>query len=162
MTTVAVHPVPDTSLFLPDLKLKRKESVLHEMACVAQKAGAVRDAELLHETLLRRERWGPSAGGKGGAGPDPPSLAVPGARSCLSRGGAARGGRARGCRWGWVRAAGARVPGPLRPPPRPALAGGGRAAHGGRGAPPPPLRARNAFLLRRGHGRTAPRGRAPV
>src|SRR5207245_6331097 len=89
MTTVAVHPVPDTSLFLPDLKLKRKESVLHEMACVAQKAGAVRDAELLHETLLRRERWCPSAVGKGVAVPDARSLAVTEARLVVAR---ARGG----------------------------------------------------------------------
>jgi len=93
MTTVAVHPVPDTSLFLPDLKLKRKESVLHEMACVAQKAGAVRDAELLHETLLRRERWCPSAVGKGVAVPNARSLAVTEPRLVIAR---AR----RGLEWG--------------------------------------------------------------
>ena len=93
MTTVAVHPVPDTSLFLPDLKLKRKESVLHEMACVAQKAGAVRDAELLHETLLRRERWCPSTVGKGVAVPNARSLAVTEPRLVIAR---AR----RGLEWG--------------------------------------------------------------
>ena len=76
MTTVAVHSVPDSSLFLPDLKLKRKESVLHELACAAQRVRVVRDAELLHETLLRRERWCPSAIGKGIAVPNARSLEV--------------------------------------------------------------------------------------
>ena len=85
MTTVAVHSVPDSSLFLPDLKLKRKESVLHEMACAAQRAGAVRDAELLHETLLRRERWCVSAIGKGVAVPSARSLAITEPRLIVAR-----------------------------------------------------------------------------
>ncbi len=85
MTTVAVHPVPDSSLFLPDLKLKRKESVLHEMACAAQRAGAVRDAALLHETLLRRERWCPSAIGKGVAVPNARSLSITEPRLVVAR-----------------------------------------------------------------------------
>jgi mannitol/fructose-specific phosphotransferase system IIA component (Ntr-type) len=85
MTTVAVHSVPDSSLFLPDLKLKRKESVLHEMACAAQRLRAVRDAELLHETLLRRERWCPSAIGKGVAVPNARSLGVKEPRVILAR-----------------------------------------------------------------------------
>jgi len=85
MTTVAVHSVPDSSLFLPDLKLKRKESVLHEMACAAQRVRAVRDAEFLHETLLRRERWCPSAIGKGVAVPNARSLGVTEPRLILAR-----------------------------------------------------------------------------
>jgi mannitol/fructose-specific phosphotransferase system IIA component (Ntr-type) len=85
MTTVAVHSVPDSSLFLPDLKLKRIESVLHEMACAAQGVRAVRDVELLHETLLRRERWCPSAIGKGVAVPNARSLAVVEPRLVLAR-----------------------------------------------------------------------------
>ena len=85
MTTFAVHSVPDSSLFLPDLKLKRKESVLHEMACAAQRARAVRDAELLHETLLRRERWCPSAIGKGVAVPNARSLGVAEPRLVVAR-----------------------------------------------------------------------------
>jgi mannitol/fructose-specific phosphotransferase system IIA component (Ntr-type) len=76
MTTVAVHSVPDSSLYLPDLKLKRKESVLHELVLAAQRGRAVRDAELLHETLLRRERWCSSAIGKGVAIPHARSLGV--------------------------------------------------------------------------------------
>jgi mannitol/fructose-specific phosphotransferase system IIA component (Ntr-type) len=85
MTTVAVHSVPDTSLFLPDLKLKRKESVLHEMALAGLRARAVRDAELLHETLLRRERWCPSAIGKGVAVPNARSLGVTEPRLVVAR-----------------------------------------------------------------------------
>src|SRR5262247_567318 len=85
MTTVAVHPVPDSSLFLPDLKLKRKESVLHEMVCAAQRAGAVRESALLHETLLRRERWCGSAIGKGVAVPNARSLAITEPRLLVAR-----------------------------------------------------------------------------
>ena len=85
MTTVAVHSVPDSSLFLPDLKLKRKDSVLHEMVCAAQKVRAVRDAELVHEALLRRERWCPSAIGKGVAVPNARSLGVAEPRVMVAR-----------------------------------------------------------------------------
>ena len=85
MTTVAVPSVRDTSLFLPDLRLKRKESALHEMVCAAHEARAVRDAELLHETLLRRERWYSSALGKGVAVPNARSLAVNTPRLLVAR-----------------------------------------------------------------------------
>ena len=85
MTTVAVHSVPDSSLFLPDLRLKRKESALHEMVCAAQGSRAVRDAELLHQTLLRRERWCSSAIGKGVAVPNARSLAVIAPRLLIAR-----------------------------------------------------------------------------
>jgi mannitol/fructose-specific phosphotransferase system IIA component (Ntr-type) len=93
MTTVAVHSVPDTSLFLPDLKLKRKESVLHEMASVAHGARVVRDPELVHETLLRRERWCPSGIGNGVAVPNARSLGVAEPRLVVAR-------MRRGVEWG--------------------------------------------------------------
>jgi len=76
MTAVAVPSVFDSSLFLPDLKLKKKESVLHELVCAAQRVRAVRDPELLHDTLVRRERWCSSAIGKGVAVPHARSLGV--------------------------------------------------------------------------------------
>jgi len=85
MTTMTVHSVPDSSLFLPDLKLKRKESALHEMVCAAQRARAVRDAELLHATLVRRERWCSSAIGKGVAVPNARSLGVSEPRLVVAR-----------------------------------------------------------------------------
>ena len=85
MTTVAVHSVPDSSLFLPDLKLKRKESVLHELVGAALRDRAVRDLELLHETLLRHERWCPSATGKGVAVPNARSIAVIEPRMVVAR-----------------------------------------------------------------------------
>ena len=93
MTTVAVHSVPDASLYLPDLKLKRKESVLHELVLAGQRGRAVRDAELLHETLLRRERWCASAVGKGVAVPHARSLAVIEPRMIVAR-------TLRGADWG--------------------------------------------------------------
>ncbi|HEY2955723.1 MAG TPA: PTS sugar transporter subunit IIA [Candidatus Eisenbacteria bacterium] len=76
MTSVAVPSVLDTSLFLQDLKLKKKESVLHELVCAAQGVRVVRDADLLHDTLVRRERWCSSAIGKGVAVPHARSLGV--------------------------------------------------------------------------------------
>ena len=85
MTTAAVHSVPDSSLFLPDLKLKRKESVLHELVGAALRDRAVRDAGLLQETLLKRERWCPSAIGKGVAVPNARSLAVIEPRMVVAR-----------------------------------------------------------------------------
>jgi mannitol/fructose-specific phosphotransferase system IIA component (Ntr-type) len=85
MTTVAVPSVPDTSRFLPDLRLKRKESALHELVCAAHEARAVRDPGLLHETLLRRERWVSSAIGKGVAVPNARSLGVAAPRLLVAR-----------------------------------------------------------------------------
>jgi mannitol/fructose-specific phosphotransferase system IIA component (Ntr-type) len=85
MTAVAVPSVLDSSLFLPDLKLKKKESVLHELVCAAQRARAVRDPELLHDTLLRRERWCSSAIGKGVAIPHARSLGVTRPRLVVAR-----------------------------------------------------------------------------
>jgi mannitol/fructose-specific phosphotransferase system IIA component (Ntr-type) len=93
MTTVAVHSVPATSLYLPDLKLKRKESVLHELVLAGQRGRAVRDVELLEETLLRRERWCPSAIGKGVAIPHARSIGVIEPRLVVAR-------TLRGVEWG--------------------------------------------------------------
>ena len=93
MTTVAVHSVPYTSLLLPDLRLKRKESVLHEMALAAQQVRAVRNVELVHDALLKRERWCPSAIGKGVAVPSARSLGVGESRLVVAR-------SRRGLEWG--------------------------------------------------------------
>ena len=93
MTTVAVHSVPYTSLLLPDLRLKRKESVLHEMALAAQQVRAVRNVELIHDALLKRERWCPSAIGKGVAVPSARSLGVRDPRLIVAR-------SRRGLEWG--------------------------------------------------------------
>lgn len=75
--SIAIGPsVLDSSLYIPDLKLRRKDSVLQEMSACAHQAGAVRDPSLLRETLVLRERAGSSAVGKGVAAPHARSLAV--------------------------------------------------------------------------------------
>jgi mannitol/fructose-specific phosphotransferase system IIA component (Ntr-type) len=76
MSTVLVPSVVDPSLYIPDLRPKRKESILHELVHAAARAGAVRDPALLSETLLRRERFCGSAIGKGVAVPAARSFAV--------------------------------------------------------------------------------------
>jgi mannitol/fructose-specific phosphotransferase system IIA component (Ntr-type) len=84
MSTVTV-PSVDPSLFIPDLKPKRRESILQDLVGVAHRAGAVRDAELLRDTLLRRERWSCSAIGKGVAVPHARSIAVTESRLVIAR-----------------------------------------------------------------------------
>jgi mannitol/fructose-specific phosphotransferase system IIA component (Ntr-type) len=75
--SLAIGPtVLDSSLFIPELKLKRKESILQDLVSRAASAGAVRDAMLLRETLLLRERLGSTGIGKGVAVPYARSLAV--------------------------------------------------------------------------------------
>ena len=76
MATAIGSSILDSSLYIPELKLKRRDSVLHEMVARAQQAGVVRNPELLCETLLLRERAGTTAVGKGVAVPYARSLAV--------------------------------------------------------------------------------------
>ena len=76
MTTMAVASVLDSSLYIPDLKPKRRDSALHEMVARAHQGGFVRDPVLLCETLGLRERVEASAIGKGVAIPHARSLAV--------------------------------------------------------------------------------------
>jgi PTS system fructose-specific IIA component len=68
--------VLDSSLYIPELRPKRKESVLHEMVTRAHRGGAVRDPELLLEIVCLRERLGATSIGKGVAIPNARSLAV--------------------------------------------------------------------------------------
>lgn len=77
--------VLDSSLYIPELKLKRKESVLQELAERARQAGVVRDASLLRETLLKRERAGSTAIGKGVAVPYARSVSVIESRLVVAR-----------------------------------------------------------------------------
>jgi mannitol/fructose-specific phosphotransferase system IIA component (Ntr-type) len=73
MTLGTVPTVSDLSLYIPDLKIKKKETALAEMVSCVQRAGVVRDGELLLELLRVRERVGSTGLGKG--------VAVPYARS---------------------------------------------------------------------------------
>jgi mannitol/fructose-specific phosphotransferase system IIA component (Ntr-type) len=85
MSTMAVPPVLTSSLFVPDLKSKRKEAILHELVEIARRARAVRDPELLREALLKRERWCGSALGKGVAIPHARSIGIVDPRLVVGR-----------------------------------------------------------------------------
>src|SRR5437870_4489068 len=85
MSTAIGPSVLDSSLYIPELKLKRKESVIQELVARAHQSGVVRDPELLRETLLLRERLGTTAIGKGVAVPYARSLAVIESRLMVAR-----------------------------------------------------------------------------
>ena len=75
----------DSSLYISELKLKRKDSILQELVDRAHHAGVVRDAGLLRETLLLRERLGTTAIGKGVAVPYARTVAVTETRLMVAR-----------------------------------------------------------------------------
>ena len=85
--------VLDSSLFIPELRNKRKESALQEMVSRAQHASMVREPSLLRDTLLLRERLGTTAIGKAVALPNARSLAVVEPRLVVAR-------SRRGIEWG--------------------------------------------------------------
>jgi mannitol/fructose-specific phosphotransferase system IIA component (Ntr-type) len=85
MTTSIGPAVLDSSLYIAELRVKRKESVLQELVRCAHGAGAVREPELLLETLGLREKLGTTALGKGVAVPNARSLAVPDPRLVVAR-----------------------------------------------------------------------------
>lgn len=85
MTTSIGPAVLDSSLYIAELRVKRKESVLQELVRCAHGAGAVREPELLIETLAMREKLGVTALGKGVAVPNARSLAVPDPRLVVAR-----------------------------------------------------------------------------
>jgi PTS system nitrogen regulatory IIA component len=76
MALVAVPSVLDPSLYIPELKTRRKEAALTDLVSLAHHAGAVRGPELLLELLVLRERLGSTAIGKGVALPNARSLTV--------------------------------------------------------------------------------------
>jgi PTS system fructose-specific IIC component len=76
MTLVATPSALDPSLYISELKPKRRDSVLAEMVELAHRAGSVRDPAPLLELLLCRERLGTTAIGKGVAIPNARSLVV--------------------------------------------------------------------------------------
>ncbi len=85
MSMMVVPSILDPSLFVPDLKTRRRDSVLQELVEVARRAGAVREPDVLRETLLRRERWCGTAIGKGVAVPHARSISVTEARLIVAR-----------------------------------------------------------------------------
>ena len=85
MTTLIGPSVLDPSLCISDLKTKRKSSVVQELIARAHETGAVRDAVLLRETVLLRERWCVTAVGKGVAVPNARSIAIEQPRIVIGR-----------------------------------------------------------------------------
>ena len=76
MSTELVSSALDTALFHFDLKHRRRENALSDLAAYAHACGTVRDPERLREALLRRERVVASAIGRGVAMPHVRSLVV--------------------------------------------------------------------------------------
>jgi mannitol/fructose-specific phosphotransferase system IIA component (Ntr-type) len=77
--------VLDPSLYIPELRPRRKDSALLEMAGRAHQAGALRDFSLLSDLLTLRERAGSTAIGKGVAVPHARSIAVIDPRLLIAR-----------------------------------------------------------------------------
>jgi PTS system nitrogen regulatory IIA component len=76
MTLETVPSVLDPSLYIPELKARKKDAAFAELIALAHQAGAVRGPELLRELLVARERFGNTAIGKGVALPHARSLTV--------------------------------------------------------------------------------------
>ena len=85
MTTTVGPALLDPSLFIPELKTRRKPSVLQELVAHATRAGAVRVPTVLCDTLLLRERLFGTGIGKGVAVPHARSIAVTEPRLVVAR-----------------------------------------------------------------------------
>ena len=67
MAIAEISPLTDTSLDLLELRHRRRESALHQLVQCAFEHQAVRHPALLETSLLRRERLGSTALGRGHA-----------------------------------------------------------------------------------------------
>jgi mannitol/fructose-specific phosphotransferase system IIA component (Ntr-type) len=85
MLGTTVPSILDSSLFVPELKVRRKEAVLLELVDRAHRAGAVGLAEPLCQLLLLRESLGATAPGRGIAVPAARSLVVAETRIVVAR-----------------------------------------------------------------------------
>jgi len=85
MPTTFGPSVFDASLFIPELKTWRKDSVLAEMVARAARTGSIRGRDVLLETLLTRERVGGTAIGKSVALPNARSITVVESRLVFAR-----------------------------------------------------------------------------
>jgi mannitol/fructose-specific phosphotransferase system IIA component (Ntr-type) len=93
MTGAPAPPANDLSLCIHDLKSRKKDAALAEMASACRLQGLVTDDALLLEVLRLRERLGTTAIGKGVAVPQARSLTVREARIIVAR-------SSRGVEWG--------------------------------------------------------------
>lgn len=85
MTTMFGAALLDPSLYIPELKVRRKQSVLQQLVDVAARAGVVREPAVLCATLNLRERLFGTGLGKGVAVPHARSIAVTEARLVIAR-----------------------------------------------------------------------------
>jgi mannitol/fructose-specific phosphotransferase system IIA component (Ntr-type) len=85
MTTQIVPSVLDPSLYISELRTRRKPSVIEELVAHASRAGVVREPGVLRETLLLRERLFGTGIGKGVAVPHARSIAVTESRLLIAR-----------------------------------------------------------------------------
>ena len=76
MAIAEISSIPHTPLDILEVRHRRRESALTQLVAVAARSGAVRDCEVLLETLQSRERLGTTALGKGVAVPHAHSIAV--------------------------------------------------------------------------------------
>jgi len=76
MSTLIGPAVLDPSLYISELKLRRKPAVLEELVAHATRAGVVREPDVLRATLVLRERLCGTGIGKGVAIPNARSVSV--------------------------------------------------------------------------------------
>lgn len=85
MPFVSLPSVLDSSLYIPELRSKRRESVLAEMVTRAHECGVIRLPDVLRDLLLVREKLGCTGIGKGVAVPHARSVSVIGPRLVVAR-----------------------------------------------------------------------------
>jgi mannitol/fructose-specific phosphotransferase system IIA component (Ntr-type) len=85
MPVILVPSALDPSLYIPELKSRRRDSVLAELVACAARAGVVRRVQALLDLLERRESLWPSAIGKSVALPAARSLSVAEPRLVIGR-----------------------------------------------------------------------------
>jgi mannitol/fructose-specific phosphotransferase system IIA component (Ntr-type) len=75
----------DPSLYIPELKSRRRDSVLAELVGRALRAGVVRHEDALLDLLSRREAFGSTSPGRGVAVPAARSLSIAEGRIVVAR-----------------------------------------------------------------------------
>ncbi len=85
MAIITLPSVLDSSLYIPELRSRRRDSVLAEMVSCAHACGVLRHPEVLNDLLHLRERLGSTGIGKGVAVPHARSLTVLESRLVVAR-----------------------------------------------------------------------------
>ncbi len=85
MPIITLPSVLDSSLYIPELKTRRRDSVFAELLACAHACGVVRHPDAVRELLIVRERMGSTGIGKGVAVPSARSIAVRQSRLIVAR-----------------------------------------------------------------------------